>query len=412
MLTITRCLGCLQTASIDNALPGRESFSIEIYGMVGVPEADLAEWRARKTRNTRGGGAGGGGGEQMGNKRPRIEKIVYTTEQLKAQLEAHKALMSGKAPPPGSLPPSFSQPPPGFPAPPMGFPASVPPPGYGVPPPGYAGAGVFQRPAPALAGSAPGVASASPYSVPPPGYPAAGGMVPPSGSAPVYGYPAPSFPNVNLHEEAVKTGAKTRMVYTDNSMSPEEKLASTSKYRYVDADDPPPGHQPQSSSMQHQSQSVGSPSVSATQPPQSYSMTPPGFAGMSGRLSPSAAAYPHPPPSGAAPAPHRQEEPTQSYPAVSGQMHMEPPSSNPHANTAEALAATNAETASEDAALRREAEMGMTHKRAHAVLEDDEAQPEPVGQTEVDGAAAASAAGAQQQASGARQGRARAADLF
>lgn len=97
---------------IENALPGRESFDIEIYGMVGVPEADLAEWRSRRANN---GNMGGGPSGQPGAKRQKVENVALTPDQLKAQLEAHKALMSGQAPPPGSVPPQFGAPPAGPP---------------------------------------------------------------------------------------------------------------------------------------------------------------------------------------------------------------------------------------------------------------------------------------------------------
>lgn len=84
--------------------------------MVGIPEADLAEWRARRG-NRQGNGQGA-------SKRPKIEKVALTPEQLKAQLEAHKALMSGKAPPPSAAP-SLN---PAFPPPPgnlMGYPTGL-----------------------------------------------------------------------------------------------------------------------------------------------------------------------------------------------------------------------------------------------------------------------------------------------
>ena len=100
---------------IENALPGRDSFDTEIYGMVGIPEADLAEWQSRKA-------SGSGGSGQQQAKRPKIESVALTPEQLKAQLQAHKALMSGQALPPGSVPPQF-----GHGQPQIGAPAGPPP---------------------------------------------------------------------------------------------------------------------------------------------------------------------------------------------------------------------------------------------------------------------------------------------
>ncbi|TKY87560.1 hypothetical protein EX895_003574 [Sporisorium graminicola] len=138
---------------IENTLPGRDSFEIEIYGMAGIPEKDLAEWKARRAAQK----ADGNGAIQ--NKRPRIEKLVLSKEQLRIQLEAHKALMSGKAPPPGMMPgmmagfgaagpysvpppalsPAFGVPPPNFARPP---PRQPPPPGYSAAPQALATGGV------------------------------------------------------------------------------------------------------------------------------------------------------------------------------------------------------------------------------------------------------------------------------
>lgn len=135
---------------IENTLPGRDSFEIEIYGMAGIPEEDLAEWKARRAAQKADGSV------PTQNKRPRIEKLVLSKEQLRIQLEAHKALMSGKAPAPGMMPGMlggfgaagpYSVPPPalppGFGVPPQNFarpPPRQPPPGYGAapqgPPPG------------------------------------------------------------------------------------------------------------------------------------------------------------------------------------------------------------------------------------------------------------------------------------
>lgn len=123
-------------------MPGRDSFEIEIYGMAGIPEEDLEKWKARRALQKADGNV------PTENKRPRIEKLVLSKEQLRIQLEAHKALMSGKAPVPGLVPgfgaagpysvpppplvPVYGAPPPNFPRPPP----RQPPPGYSGPPPG------------------------------------------------------------------------------------------------------------------------------------------------------------------------------------------------------------------------------------------------------------------------------------
>lgn len=342
-------------------MPGRESFDIEIYGMVGVPEADLEEWRARKERR-------GQGSHAQGAKRPKIDKGVIPIEQLKAQLEAHKALMSGKAPPPGAASALF-----GYGPPPtaIGFPPNIPPPGFG-PPPGNA---AFQRPPPPFSMPPPGMNPSS-YAGPPPGFPF--GPPPSQGpNAAQMSLSGASLPSFNPHEQAVKQGSKSRMVYADTVVSPEEKLASTSKYRYVDPENPAPQA-----------------SAPLAYPPPNYGVPPPGFAanGANGspyRTSPTAAGP-------AAGSPHAQ-----SYPAMSAQAI--PPSSNSQANTAEALAAANASTGSQQV-QEREADMSYMQSHAHAERVKEEAVPEPVGMTEaVDNAA---------QGTLSRPGRARAADLF
>lgn len=301
--------------------------------MVGIPEADLIEWRTRKARSSNTSRGGGNVTGPSAAKRPRVENVVLTPEQLRAQLEAHKALMSGKPPPPGSLPPMFGPPPPLPPPPGM----NVPPPGYGQPPPPH---GAFPGPPP-MSGPPPNV------------YP------PPTSTIPAY--PAPSFPTINAHEEAVKTGAKSRMVYTDTSMSPEEKLATTSKYRYTDPDDASRSHAQASSSN-------GALNMQAYNDKD-------------------------------------LQRPAQSYPAVSGQTQMEPPSSHPQGHTAEALAGANQATSHH---TQREAEMAQVQAQAYAQRDQDARTP--VGATEQ----AQTRQDAQQLAheAGGMPKRARAADLF
>ncbi|SOV09580.1 related to zinc finger protein [Ustilago sp. UG-2017a] len=139
---------------IENTLPGRDSFEIEIYGMAGIPEKDLEEWKQRRAAQRADGNV------PVQNKRPRIEKLVLSKEQLRIQLEAHKALMSGKAPVPGLMPGfppggPYSVPPPslsrGFGIAPPNFarpPPKQPPPGYSAPPPGAGEQGAPRYPQP------------------------------------------------------------------------------------------------------------------------------------------------------------------------------------------------------------------------------------------------------------------------
>jgi len=132
----------VELGRIENALPGRDSFDFEIYGMEGIPAPDLREWKQQRD-------------EKLGlkpkvqiAKRPRILQIPLTEEQARVQLAAHKALMQG--PPPAPPPQHFGGPPPGFPGqqmPPFGFGGAIPPPppgfrlpnipGLPAPPPGF-----------------------------------------------------------------------------------------------------------------------------------------------------------------------------------------------------------------------------------------------------------------------------------
>ncbi|KWU44110.1 hypothetical protein RHOSPDRAFT_5847, partial [Rhodotorula sp. JG-1b] len=77
------------TDKIENALPGRESFDIEIYGMEGIPAADLAAWKRRTA-------------EELGLPNPddptrpkkhQWAQVALTPAEAKQQLAAHKALM-------------------------------------------------------------------------------------------------------------------------------------------------------------------------------------------------------------------------------------------------------------------------------------------------------------------------------
>lgn len=143
---------------IENALPGRDGYDVEIFGMEGIPAPDVADYKRRKEIEL---GLTAGSISQPQAKRPKIENRALNEEELKAQLEAHKALMGVNtgpdishssestgavygAPPQAyasppvpamaspAIPPSF------FPGPPAGFPAGIPPPfppfGPGFPP--------------------------------------------------------------------------------------------------------------------------------------------------------------------------------------------------------------------------------------------------------------------------------------
>ena len=74
---------------IENALPGRDGYEVEIFGMEGIPAPDVADYKRRKEIEL---GLNPGSISQPQSKRPKIENRPLSEEELKAQLEAHKAL--------------------------------------------------------------------------------------------------------------------------------------------------------------------------------------------------------------------------------------------------------------------------------------------------------------------------------
>jgi hypothetical protein len=135
---------------IENALPGRDGYEVEIFGMEGIPAPDVADYKRRKEIEL---------GLSIGTisqpaKRPRVENKVFSQAELKIQLEAHKALMGANDAAPNSAdgsmansaavynaePQTYSapaaplMPPPGVPLfPPGGFPPPF------LAPPGFPG---------------------------------------------------------------------------------------------------------------------------------------------------------------------------------------------------------------------------------------------------------------------------------
>ncbi|BGO90224.1 hypothetical protein NBRC10512_002427 [Rhodotorula toruloides] len=254
------------TDRIENALPGRDSFDIEIYGMEGVPSADLAAWKRRMAEEL-----GLPNPDEMRPKKPRFPQVALTPAEARAQLAAHRALMgldipAPAAPPVANIPPPapmaappapngmpFPPPPPGFqpppgiapppaglPFPPPGFPLPLPPgmslppgipppPGLPLPPPGIplppGLAGKFPPPIPGMP-LPPG------FPAPPPGFP-----LPPPGIAPPPN--APRGPAAERAQEVVREKVPssavtlkpgTVLVYGDQETSPEEKRARLAQY--------------------------------------------------------------------------------------------------------------------------------------------------------------------------------------
>ncbi|GAA6011258.1 hypothetical protein JCM10207_008280 [Rhodosporidiobolus poonsookiae] len=278
------------TDKIENALPGRDSFDIEIYGMEGVPGPDLAAWRKRQAEEL-----GLPSPEEQRAKRPRYAQVALTAAEAKAQLAAHRELMglvpstanivlppsaaaagvpplgfgtplgapqsaTGTpipAPPPGfKLPPGVPPPPGGMPFPPPGFqlpPGIAPPPGGisfpppGMPlPPGFPAGGLPPPPIPGMPFPPPGMPLPPPGFVPPPfgaggpppGAPGAPPQLPPhllnapKGPAALRGAEALIREKVPSSRKTLKPG--TVLVFGDEEVSPEEKRARLIQYQVED----------------------------------------------------------------------------------------------------------------------------------------------------------------------------------
>ncbi|KAJ7077169.1 hypothetical protein B0H15DRAFT_789960 [Mycena belliarum] len=132
---------------IENALPMRDGYEIEIFGMEGIPAPDVADYKRRKEIEL---GLNPGSISAPQAKRPKIENKPIPEDELRNLLEQHKKLMgasadasssssSGATAVYGAGPQTYAQPampPPGM-MPPPGFPMMPPP---GMPPfPGFPG---------------------------------------------------------------------------------------------------------------------------------------------------------------------------------------------------------------------------------------------------------------------------------
>ncbi|EPS93041.1 hypothetical protein FOMPIDRAFT_1056345 [Fomitopsis schrenkii] len=185
-----------QLPLIDNALPGWDGYEVEIFGMEGIPAPDVADYKRRKEIEL---GLNPGTISQPQSKRPKLDNRALTEEELRAQLQAHKALMgaserSAAPTAPDATGAVFGAPPQAYSAPPV--PAAMPPPSAsppaymppgappfalgGLPPPGFQGMLPFPPP--------PGMSL--PLGMPPPGYP----MQPPFAGSPPPGMPMPGAP--------------------------------------------------------------------------------------------------------------------------------------------------------------------------------------------------------------------------
>jgi len=183
---------------IENALPGRDGYEVEIFGMEGIPAPDVADYKRRKEIEL---GLTPGSISQPQTKRAKTEHRPLTEDELRAQLEAHKALMGANEVPTqtqtdqsqqgavyGAPPTQYAAPPTPaiplpIPAPPMpnmiptGAPPFIPP---GMSPPLGVLPGQPPFPTPF-----PGAPPMMPLGMPPPGFPfPPPGMMPPPGMPP------------------------------------------------------------------------------------------------------------------------------------------------------------------------------------------------------------------------------------
>lgn len=130
----------LPAERITNAMAGRDTFDVEIYGMEGIPRDDLLDWKKRKASEL---GEDSLEAAAMKLNKRRIYLGPIPADELRKMLDTHRGLMSGapsgnaaqggsmavqsglpqlmahQPPPPGlALPPGFPMPPPGFALPP------------------------------------------------------------------------------------------------------------------------------------------------------------------------------------------------------------------------------------------------------------------------------------------------------
>ncbi|KAJ8072731.1 hypothetical protein AAF712_008244 [Marasmius tenuissimus] len=189
---------------IENALPGRDGYEVEIFGMEGIPAPDVADYKRRKEIEL---GLAAGSISQPPAKRPKTENRPLTEDELKAALEAHKALMgaNNETTPvtDGSTGGVYGAPPQAYAAPPTPAPPITPVPGMAPPPPGISPPPFMPPPGMGMPGQPPFMPPPGmpgfPPGPPPPGFPMPPGfpppgMMPPPGMSPppgMFGGPPP-----------------------------------------------------------------------------------------------------------------------------------------------------------------------------------------------------------------------------
>ncbi|KAK7044257.1 hypothetical protein VNI00_007979 [Paramarasmius palmivorus] len=235
---------------IENALPGRDGYEVEIFGMEGIPAPDVADYKRRKEIEL---GLAAGSISQPPPKRPKTENRPLTEDELKAALEAHKALMGANteststqdastggvygAPPQAyAAPPTSASPP--VPAPAAPFPpppGASPPPPFMPPPPGMMPGQPPFFPPPGMSGFPPGP--------PPPGFPMPPGFPPPPGMMPpppgmFAGSPPPGVPGAPPRPPMAP--APNFVPQQHNSASPPPPGAAPSPFPLGSFATPPP----------------------------------------------------------------------------------------------------------------------------------------------------------------------------
>ncbi|KAJ1876718.1 hypothetical protein H4R99_004192 [Coemansia sp. RSA 1722] len=256
---------------VPNALPGRDKPDLEIFGSIGIPSEDVAEYEQRMSeklgepvaKKSRPQNSTGGGGSGM------VASSAVDPEQLRMQLEQHRMAMQQNQQRPQyggyqglphmPVPPAFNAPsrPPMPPMPQMYAPAMGRPP-MPMPLPQMG----FRPPVPPMMGMPPRPPAPMPMMAPPlpprphmpmpmpmsPATPAAqqqqqGIMTgkpsvssePPSSlsiTEPISALSAQSPVSAALVDKPMTKARSTRLIYADPNLSVEERRAQLIKYRF------------------------------------------------------------------------------------------------------------------------------------------------------------------------------------
>ncbi|EDU43665.1 RING-6 protein [Pyrenophora tritici-repentis Pt-1C-BFP] len=230
---------------VENANPGRQGLELEIFGMEGVPaeiidqhnqqvtQAHFAEEqeRARLTGNPMRGAYVNG--QAAPNKRPKINESLEEIEERAAKFREDRkngVLPTPVEPAPTATPPVVQSP---YGVPPPGAPAAFPPgaafPPQAVPQPfSPANGGIPPRP-----GSIPGQPGALPprpgFGAPPPG------AIPPGQNGEIFNSVDELINQVTKaaatkEEKKSKKDKNQRLIFSDDFISPEEKMAALSRF--------------------------------------------------------------------------------------------------------------------------------------------------------------------------------------